>query len=536
MWRRIIHKLTSTITGGAIIIGLASIISRFIGLVRDNLFAKYFGASAILDVYNAAFKIPDLIFNILVLGALSASFIPVFLEVWEKEDKAKAWRVANSILNLLLVGLTVLATLAFIAAPVISSKILMAERSVEQQVLTAQFMRIMLFSIIFFGASNVFSGILNSFRRFLAYSLAPIFYNLGIIIGIIFLSEKFGPIGLAYGVTLGAGMHFLIQIPAVIRAGWRYEFVLDWKNKGVMKILKLMPPRSLALGIVQINAFIIAALALRLPEGSLTVWTWADNLQNFPINVFGVSLALSAFPVFSRAFADKQFHEFTEYFSSSFRKVLFFIIPISIITLLLRAQIVRLILGSFGGGKFDWDATILTAQTLGCFSISMFASALIPILARSFFAQQDTKTPVIISSISVVINAVLAVILSKFYGIYGLAMAFSISSLLDMLMLLTALRVKVGYLDDKRIINSVYKIIFASLIMGVVIHGVKYFVASLVDMHTFMGIFIQSTVSVSAGVFIYLLIAIYFKFDEVNIVCDWLLKARKQILNGYGRQ
>lgn len=536
MLKKIINKLVTTVTGGAIIIGGASVLSKIIGLARDNLFAKIYGAGATLDVYNAAFKIPDFIFNIIVLGALSASFIPVFLDVLEKKGKKEAWQTANSVLNLLLAVLVIFVLIGFVFAPYIVQNIMMPDRPLYQQQETVNLLRVMLVSIIFFGCSNVFSGILNSFRRFLAFSLAPIFYNLGIIFGLLYLSKIFGSIGLAYGVVLGALLHFLIQLPAVLKIGWRYMPIFNFSLPGVKKILRLMPARSIALGIAQLNIFIIAILALKLEEGSLTIWTWADNLQNFPINVLGVSLAMSAFPVFSQAFASKNYEQFKISFSTSFRRVLFLIIPVSIITLLLRAQIVRMVLGSFGGGKFDWDATILVAQTLGFFSISMFSQACIPMLARSFFAQQDTKTPVIISLISMIINAVSAYFLSKWLGIYGLALGYSIANLLNMLMLLAALRIKFGNLDDERIVNSVWKIILASLAMGLIIHGTKYALSYIVDMHTFIGIFIQSAASVFAGGFIYLSIAVYFRFSEVDIISEWLLKAKKQILNNNGQK
>ncbi len=293
-----------------------------------------------------------------------------------------------------------------------------------------------------------------------------------------------------------------------------------------------MPPRALALGIVQINAFIIAAFALRLEEGSLTVWTWADNLQHFPINVFGVSLALSSFPVFSQAFAEKDMEKFKTVFSNNFRRIMFLIIPVSIGFLLLRAQIVRLILGSFGGGAFDWDATILTAQVLGFFSISMFAQASVPLLARSFFAHNDTRTPVIISIIGMIINVTLAWMLSQLMGVYGLALAFSIASLLNMLLLLAALRIKVGDLDDKRIIKSVWKITIAALVMGLTVHGMKYFIAPIVDMRTFIGIFIQTFGSILAGALIYIVIAMAFKFDEVVIIREYIQKVKRLLKNG----
>lgn len=532
---RIWQKFSQSITGGAIIIGSASVVSRISGLARDNLFAKYFGADATLDAYNAAFKIPDLIFNILVLGALSASFIPVFIEVLKKYNQEQAIKTANAVLTLLVTGLGILIVIAYFLSPLIAEKVLMARYPVEMQLLTSQLMRIMLVSIIFFGMSNVFSGMLNSYRRFIAYSLAPICYNGGIILGIVYLSKIYGLPGLAYGVVLGAAMHFLVQLPAVLKIGWRPQLIFDFSLVGVKKILKLMPARSLALGIVQINALIIAALALRLQQGSLTIWTWADNLQQFPINVFGVSLAMSAFPVFSQAMAANDLTQFKKSFSINFRKILFLIIPVSIITLMLRAQIVRLILGSLGSGKFDWNTTVLTAQTLGFFSISLFAQASIPLLARSFFAHQNTKTPVIVSIISMLVNISLAMILSPYLGIYGLALAFSFSSLLNMLMLLTCLRVKFGDLEDQVIINSVWKIILASLFMGVVIHGAKYAIAPLVDMHTFIGIAIQAGGSALAGAIFYIAVAIYFRFSEVGIVREFLTKAKRLILNGHGQ-
>lgn len=530
MVRKLFQKLSTSIMGGAIIIASASVVSRVVGLVRDNLLAKYFGASATLDIYTAAFKVPDLLFNILVLGALSAAFIPIFIEIKQRKGESEAFAMANAMIHILL-GLIALAVIiSYILAPSIAN-FLMTTRPLEQQVLTAQMMRIMLLSIIFFGISNIVSGILNSFRRFLVYALAPIFYNIGIIIGIIFLYPHFGIYGLAYGVVLGALLHLLVQIPALFMTGYRYSWSFNYKLEGIRQIFKLMPPRALALGIVQINALITAAFALRLDEGSLTVWTWADNLQHFPINVFGVSLALSSFPVFSQAFADKDMEKFKVVFSSNFRRILFLIIPVSIAFLLLRAQIVRLILGSFGGGAFDWDATILTAQVLGFFAISMFAQATIPLLARSFFANHDTKTPVYISIIGMGINILLAWLLSHFFGIYGLALAFSIASLLNMLLLLAALRLKFGDLDDNRIIRSVWKIMIAAFVMGAVIHGMKYFIAPLVNMRTFFGIFTQTVGSVIAGGAIYIAIALYFKFDEVVIIREYLHKAKLLIRN-----
>ncbi|OGY78683.1 MAG: murein biosynthesis integral membrane protein MurJ [Candidatus Kerfeldbacteria bacterium RIFCSPHIGHO2_02_FULL_42_14] len=518
LWERFEHSLT----GGAVIIGLASVASRILGLVRDNLFAQKFGATAVLDTYNAAFKIPDFIFNMLVLGALFAAFVPVFIEYWHQNHN-ESWRLVQSIFNLLLLGLFIFGGVAYFFAEEIM-QLLVGAWSAELQQQSASLMRIMLISMIFFGASNVLSGILNSFRKFTAYALAPILYNLGIIIGIVFFEDQFGPLGLAYGVVLGALLHFLVQIPGAYKVGFRWKPTVSWSHPGVKKILKLMAPRSFALGITQFNLLIVTGIiAARLSEGSLTIWSWADNLQHFPINVFGVSLALSAFPIFSQAFVQKNNVMFVKIFSESFRRILFCIIPMSVAILLLRAQIVRLILG-LGHGAFGWDATEQTAQTLGFFSISLFAQASIPLLARAFFAQQDTKTPVMTSIISVIINTVLSLWLVQSLGLYGIALAFSIAALVNMLMLLATLRIRIGDIDDAHIIRSALKIACASLLMGFIIQGAKYSIAPLVDMRTYFGLLTQTSLSVFVGGITYLIIAFAWKFPEVEKLKVWFAK------------
>lgn len=522
MWERL-KALSTSVAGGAAILAVASFASRLIGLVRDNLFAKYFGASEVLDVYHAAFKVPDFIFNIIVLGALSASFVPVFIERRAQSGQVEADRLASAILNVVFIGVLLCSVVALLVAEPLSHW-LMASRSLDQQADTAQLMRIMLISVLCFGVSNVFAGMLQANRRWLIFSLAPILYNVGIIIGIVWLYDWFGLVGLGYGVVLGAILHLMIQAIAVVRQGFRYTPV--WFVPGVQTILRLMPPRAIALGIAQLNIAVIAVLALRLPAGSLAIWTWADNLQHVPINLVGVSLALSAFPVFAQAFADQDMAKFKKVFSENFRRLLFLIIPISVIILLLRAQLVRITLGSFGSGAFDWEATIITAQVLGIFAIALFAQAAIPMLARSFFAYHDTKTPLYISLGSLVLNVVLAYGLMDYLGIYGLAFAFSLSSLVNMLLLLLLLRIKFGDLDDGTIIRSIWRIIIASITMGLMIHGMKYFVAPLVDMRTFIGILIQTVASIMTGGIVYLGIAYYFQFPELQIVKQQLAKLR----------
>lgn len=514
MPKRILAKLQQSVLGGAIIIGAASVLSRILGLVRDRLLSMEFGAGAELDAYFTAFKVPDFIFNILVLGVLSASFVPVFIERKRKHSKEDAMSMANSVLNLIGISLVVLAILCYFFAPQLVA-ILSSGESVAQQVETVKYTRVMLFSLFFFGISNVMAGLLHAHKKFMVYALAPIMYNVGIIFGIIALVPMFGVLGLTYGVVLGSFLHLIVQVPAVAQTGFSYKPLLDFKHPGVIEILKLMPPRALALGLTQINVFISFAIASQVGEGAKTVWQFADNLQHFPINIFGVSLALAAFPAFSEAMADNDMDKFKRCFSDNFRRILFFVIPVSIATLLLRAQIVRLI---YGAGEFDWTDTILTAQTLGAFALSMFAQAVIPLLARSFYAKQDTKTPVVVSIIAMVVNIVLALALAPIWGVIGLALAFSIAALLQMVLLLAILRSRHGDLDDEHLIDSTWKILVASLGMGIVIQGLKYIVEPFVDMQTFMGILVQTIAAVAGGGATYLFIASIFKFDEAAAI------------------
>ncbi len=526
--KKILYRLETTILGGAIIVGAASVLSRLVGLIRDRLLASTFGAGEVLDVYYAAFRLPDFIFNIFVLGALSASFIPVFLEYWHRdqsksEAERQAWPMTNSILNLIAVTLIILGGLMWLFTPQLMG-IIAPGFSPEKKAATALLTRIMLVSIVFFGVSNVLSGILNSFRRFFVYSLAPIMYNLGIIFGILVLAPHWGVKGLAYGVVIGSFAHLVVQWPAARRVGFAYQWVFNTAHTGVRRIGRLMIPRALSLGVVQINQVVINVLASNLGTGSVAVFNLANNLQSFPIGVFGISLAISSFPVFSKAWAENDRDGFVRHFSETFRRILFLIIPVSVGILLLRAQFVRIILGA---GAFDWTDTILTAQTLGFFSLSLFAQSLAPMLTRSFYAFQNTKTPVIISLISMAMNIGLGIWLSQRWGIYGLALAFSISSVVNTLLLLIALRVVVGDLDERRILRSTIKIIAATIIMGAIVQLMKYFIATGVNMQTFLGVALQTSIAFVAGVIAYIIIAYLLHCEEIGALRQWLDKAKQ---------
>jgi len=362
MIKRLFSNTESSITGAAIILGSASFLSRIIGIVRDRIFAHQFGAGDVLDTYYAAFRTPDLVYNLLIVGALSAGFIPIFLELKEK-NKKEAWLVTNSVLNILAIGSLVVCAILFIFTPFITQHIVPGFDE-SKQTMTILLSRIMLVSPIILGISSLVSGVLQSFKSFFIYSLTPIMYNLGIIIGAIFFVPRFGVEGLAYGVILGAVLHLMIQLPTLFKLGFRYTPVMDISNMFVKKIWKMMIPRTLGLATFQINLIIITIFASTLGGGSIAIFNFANNLQYFPVGIIGISFAIAAFPALSELAAKQKKDTMVNELIRTARQILFFILPMSILFLVLRAQIVRTV---FGSGAFDWNDTIMTADTLAFF-------------------------------------------------------------------------------------------------------------------------------------------------------------------------
>jgi putative peptidoglycan lipid II flippase len=537
----------------AALVAFFSLLSRLLGIFRDRILAGEFGAGDTLDIYYAAFRVPDLIFNLLVLGALSAGFIPIFTSLLsrgknedkkenngkstekdkrdngrekEKAGNSEAWLLACNILNLLAISLIILSAIGIIFAPFLM-RIITPGFSGEKLGLTSSLTRIMFLSPIFLGISSVLGGILQSFKRFFIYSLAPVFYNVGIILGALFLTPFFGVLGLAWGVVLGAMLHMLVQWPSVRSLGFRYQWALDWKEKNLRKIMRMMGPRTMSLAITQINLVVLTVIASTLKSGSLTVFNLANNLQSFPVGIFGISYAVAAFPTLAKEAFRRE--KLVEIFSSTVRQILFFIIPSTVLLLSLRAQIVRVILGS---GRFDWEDTIMTIDTLAFFTIGLLAQALMPLLVRVFYARHDSRTPFYIGLFSVAANIGLSlwipkimsckVLLSPFggvsaclpLGVAGLALAFSISSAINFILLWIYLRLEVGRLDEKRILVSALKIIIASAACGLSVQGLKLVVWPFIDMSTFLGVAFQGLISGLGGIAVFLIFCRLLQSEE----------------------
>lgn len=511
--KRLLTAPFQSITGAALLLGAASFLSRIVGLLRDRILAHQFGAGVELDVYTAAFRVPDFLYNIIIVGALSAGFIPIFLEIFEKE-KEKAWKFTSTILNITFVALGIISLIAFLTLPYFLHN-LVPGFSPESQAQTLMLTRIMLLSPIFLGLSGVVSSVLQSLRSFVVYSFAPLFYNIGIIIGALVFVPMFGLKGLAYGVVLGAIMHFAVQLPMLFHYGFHFQLSFSYKDSSVKKLFKLMVPRTLTLATVQINVLLTTLFASTLAVGSVAAYNFANNISSLPVGIIGISFALAAFPTLSELANKKDMSGFEQHVSRTTRQILFFIIPLTILFLLLRAQIIRILLGT---GEFDWNDTIVTAQTVGMLSISLFAQCLIPLFIRAFYALQNTRTPLLVTFFSTLITIGLSFFLKNIFGISGLALGISIGSILQFLVLAVLLYKKMEVHNEKIIIVSTFKITLAALCMGIITQMVKYPISHFVDMNTFFGIFTQGLVAGIVGLSIYFFLCYCLKLPEMTIL------------------
>ncbi|MCL5008831.1 MAG: murein biosynthesis integral membrane protein MurJ [Patescibacteria group bacterium] len=502
----------------ALIVGFLTLASRLVGLLRDRLFASKFGAGDILDAYYAAFRIPDLIFNLLVLGTLSVAFIPVFTSLLIK-DKQRAIKNANTVLNFS-AGIMTLFCLLLLLLSKPLTHLLVPGFTGQKLQNTLLLTRIFLLSPIIFTISNVFSSVLNASKRFFIVGFAPVLYNLGIIFGLLVLYPKLGIMGLGLGVILGAVLHALCQIPEVLSLGFSWQPVLDIKDEAVRKIGRLFLPRIIGVDNSQVSLLIGSVVGSVLASGSIAVFTLANNLQAVPVGIFAISSAVAIFPVLSEEYARQEHEKFLNSLRETIVQISFYIIPISILLLLLRAHAVRL---AFGAGKFNWDDTRATFQVLGIFSISLFTQALSPLFSRAFYARHNTKIPVVINLGAMALNAFLAYYLGLRMGISGVAWGFTLSSILNAIALFVVLHYSLSEsvdnshalrLFDQQLVDSLLKILAASLAMGLVTYAWLYALAPWLDTHTGLGLLVQSGVSAFFGLSTLFVCAYYVKLPQ----------------------
>ncbi|MFA5954434.1 MAG: murein biosynthesis integral membrane protein MurJ [Patescibacteria group bacterium] len=531
--RRFFLVQTSSITRAAWTIALASLVSRLLGVFRDRILASSFGAGDVLDMYYAAFRVPDFIYNLIIVGALSAGFIPVFIAFrrsGEQSGEESAWELTNVFLTISGIALVVVAILLGVFAPILAP-LIAPGFTPEKQAAVAALTRIILFSPILLGLSAILGGVLQAYRNFFIYSLAPIFYNVGIIFGALFLVPFYGVSGLAWGVVIGAFFHFLTQFFAVWRLGWRPHFIWQPRHSGLHEIMRLMVPRTLSLATQQLNIVFLTIIASFLASGSLAIFNFSSNLYFVPVAFFGISYALAVFPALSEMALQENDAGFRALISSAVRSVLFFIVPATILFVLLRAQIVRVL---FGSGAFDWNDTVLTFESLRWLSMSMFASSLIPVLVRGFYARHNTMIPFAVGILSDALTIAGAYYLSRFFGVLGLAMAFSLGAVFQVVGLWVFLHFIAGDMDEKRIFFSVIRFTIAGMIMAVAVQGVKNIAGTVLGTNTFIALSLQAALASLAGVVIYAIVLWFMQSEELHEFITALSRKRERVKTTLG--
>ncbi len=514
------NRKSSSILSAAAIIAVSYLGSAILGLIKNHLLAARFfgGMEADLDVYFAAFVIPDTIFQLLVVGAVSAAFIPVYQEYFEK-TKEEAHDLANAALTavgsvLFLVSLVIV----ILARPLAG---LLAHFSPDKLDLMANLIRMMSVAQMLFAVSAFLTGVLQSERRFLIPAIAPLLYNLGTILGIIFFSSRFGIYSAAIGVVIGAFLHMAVQLPTARSLGYWPKIHWQPRHPGVLSMIRLMPPRALALGLDQIERWVAVNLTSLLAAGSLSIFNFSRQLYVLPISLFGVSLSQASFPSLAKEALSADKTRFKSTLSKAILQIFFFALPASVLVLVLRIPLVRL---AFGAKNFPWEATLLTGKALAFLSISIAPQAVTNSLTRALHALKDTKTPLIIGSITMVTFVGLAYLFGLITekSVAGITLALSLGNLLDFVLSYWAVRSKVGSLG---ISLRIIKMFIVSLFTGFSLWLPMRLLDQLIFDTTRTVPLIILTLTVSGvGFSVYLLFCWLFGIEELRDVIDIMKK------------
>ena len=465
--RSIFHLRQKSIFSATVVLAVTFLLSALLGFLRTRfLYAAFFKCCLLdLDAYNAAFRIPDLIFKLLVTGALSASFIPVFSSYLHK-DKKQAYLMASSVINLLLIFFIAISIVALIFVHPLSE--LIAKGFSPYQIdLMSNLTRVLLIAQIFFLVSNFLTAILQVKQIFIVSAISPIIYNLFIILSIYTLAPAFGIYGVVYGVVVGAFFHMAIQIPSIKHVGFIYSKVASFKITGVKEIVRLMIPRTLSLGLAEIESTVTLFFASTLTAGSISLLNLALQLMYLPSRIFGTTVGQASLPVLSKNVAKNQLDIFRNTVRKTILQSIYIAFPIGVLILVNRLPIVRL---AFGTKEFPWSATLLTARTLAFLTPAIVCQAVIQILIRSFYALHDTRTPLKISALSLFFNVITSYLFINFtsLGIVGLAISASIGNLVQCIGLFWLFVLKVDGHGWQEMLSSFNRIVISSILCGFV--------------------------------------------------------------------
>ncbi|NPV26868.1 MAG: murein biosynthesis integral membrane protein MurJ [Firmicutes bacterium] len=500
---------------------VATVLSRILGYVRDVVIYTKFGQDSVTDAYNAAFSIPDFLYMLLVGGALSSAFIPVFSSYLATNQEEEGWRVASIVFNVVMLLMLIGIIIGLIFTPALMY-LLVPHLPPAALTLSIYLTRIMFFQAFFMGLGGIAMGLLNAFNHFTAPALGGVFYNL-VIIGVgLLLTPQLGIAAFSLGVVLGAVVNFALQLPPLLKLGLRYHFSFDLHHPGVQKMFILMIPVLIGLSVTQVNLFVNQNLASALPEGMISALRTAQRLMQLPIGIFAIAVAVAVFPTLTAQAARQEIAEFRRTFSLGVRTVIFVTFPAAVGLIVLRVPIVQLL---FEQGNFDrWD-TLATAEALLYYSLGIFAYSAIQVLNRVFYALQDTRTPVTVGVLTIVLNTVLSVILVRYMAHGGLALAYSIAGVFNMVLLLALLRPKIGHIGGRLMLLSFGQTLLASAAMAIFTLGTVQYVSNVVAFNPKINQLLIVSTGVTVGAVVFGVVALLLRMEEAEMVLN-LVKGR----------
>lgn len=489
-----------------ILVSVTSFLSYVAGLLRDRVIATNFGTSTATDAYNASFLIPDFLFNFLIAGGLLAAFLPVFSEYLVK-DKKEAYKLANTIIT---GGLILVITFVLIAGIFMGKIIPVIFGGVkpEIQMDIIKMTRVMLPAAIFFTISNSLGNILMNYKHFVAYAFSPLFYNFGIILGILCLHNTFGIYSAAIGVVFGALLHALIRIFDVTTTEYHYRPAVSFHHPGAKKVIKLMIPRTISLIAWQANAYIFAFVGMNIIQGGLAAFNFAKNIESFAVSLFGIAFSTAIFPFLTLAANTNNFKLYTSHIQKTIQRILFFTIPSMVGIFILSTGIVKLILS---GGVFNDRSIELTSLILFFFAIAIPFESIVHILSRGFYALQNTITPMIINLLAMGVVAFCTFYIAPVYGIKWFSIGYSLAMIFQVIFLLVFLSKYLLEFSFSKFLINLSKTLLASGIMAVTIILSR-------SMENYIPIKISYVLEIALGAGIFFLMAHLLKAEELSSI------------------
>lgn len=508
------------IARASIVVMATFLISRLLGLLRDVVIGAQFGTSGSYDAYVAAFRIPDIIYTLIAGGILVSAFVPTFTGYLARDDRAGAWRLASAVINLVVLVLVVAAlAAAWLAEPIVRG-LLAPGFDPEKQALTIHLMRLLLIPPVIFGVSGVVMGILYAHQSFWLPGLAPSMYNLGIIFGALALAPALSVYGLAIGAIVGAALHLLVQVPGLVKIKARYSARLALRDPGVREVLRLMLPRLFGVGVIQLNFLVETSLASLLTGGAVSALNYAWRVMLLPQGVVAQSVATAAFPTFADQYARGQLQQLRSALSATVRSILFIAIPSAVGLWALREPIIQLL---FERGQFTTASTELVVAALGAFALGLIGHSGVEILARAFYALHDTRTPVILGVIALLINLLMSLSLINVLGVTGLALSNTTAATIELLLLLILIRRRLGGLEDRHLLIGALKTAAAAVVMGAVVWAYLSVAATA-------GVLIRAVGGLLIGAGTFALVAWLLRVEELH----WLTRVISRKVPGRG--